>query len=60
MVVDNHTLISSWVLKRDTSWGDLRTAKIGKSSSWQTVSQKSTGKASPYVFNVVNMESRAL
>lgn len=60
MVVESQTLISSCVLNRDRSWLDLRTAKMGKSNSWQTVSQKSTGKAAPYVFSVLNSESSAL
>lgn len=60
IVVESHTLISSWVLNRDKSWLDFSTAKMGNSSSWQTVSQKSTGKVLPYDLSVVNRESRAL
>ena len=60
MVDESHTLISSCVLKRDKSWLDLRTAKIGKSISWQTVSQNSTVYVEPYVLSVENSESRAL
>ena len=40
-MVDSQTLISSWVWKRDKSCDERRTAKMGKSSSWHTVSQKS-------------------
>ena len=60
MVFDNHTLMSSCVLKRETSWLDLSTAKIGKSNSWQTVSQNSRGYVDPYVLSVLKRESRAL
>ena len=60
MVEESHTLISSWVLKRDRSWLDFRTAKMGNSNSWQTVSQNSTVKVEPYVFNVEKSESSAL
>lgn len=52
--------MSSCVLNRDKSWLDFSTAKIGKSSFWQIVSQNSTGNDLPYDFNVVNNESRAL
>jgi hypothetical protein len=52
--------MSSCVLKRDTSWLDFRTAKIGKRSSWQTVSQNSTENVDPYFLRVEKRESRAL
>ncbi len=60
IVVDNQTLMSSCVVNRERSWLDLRTEKIGKSSSWQTVSQNSTGYVLPYVLSVENRESSAL
>lgn len=33
---------------------------MGNNSSWQTVSQKSTGYVDPYVFKVAKRESSAL
>lgn len=62
MVVCNQTLMSSWVMNRDisVSWLELRTAKIGNSSSCKTVSQNSAGKSRPRVFRVENNESKAL
>ena len=60
MVVDSQTLISSCVLNRERSWLDFRTAKIGKRSSWQTVSQNSTGNDDPCFLRVLKSESSAL
>ena len=60
MVVDSQTLRSSCVLNRDNSVFDLSTAKIGNRSSWQTVSQKSTGNEVPYFVSVEKSESNAL
>ena len=47
IVVESQTLMSSCVLKRVKSCFDLRTAKMGNRSSWQTVSQKSRGNEAP-------------
>lgn len=60
IVVESQTLMSSWVLNRERSWLDFNTAKIGKSSSWHTVSQNSTVYVFPYVLRVENSESKAL
>lgn len=60
MVVDSQTLISSCVLNRERSWLDFRTAKIGNRSSWQTVSQNSTGNDDPCFLSVLKSESNAL
>ena len=60
MVVDNQTLISSCVLNRERSWLDFRTAKMGNKSSWQTVSQNSTGNDDPCFLRVLKSESSAL
>ena len=60
IVVDSQTLMSSWVLKRERSWLDFKTEKMGNKSSEQIASQYSSGKPAPYVFKVLNIESRAL
>jgi hypothetical protein len=60
MVVDSQTLISSCVLNRERSWLDFRTAKMGNRSSWQTVSQNSTGNDDPCFLRVLKRESKAL
>lgn len=60
MVVDNQTLMSSCVLNRERSWLDFKTAKMGNRSSWQTVSQNSTGNDDPCCLRVLKSESNAL
>jgi hypothetical protein len=60
MVVDSQTLMSSCVLNRERSWLDFRTAKMGNKSSWQTVSQNSTGNDDPCFLRVLKSESSAL